>query len=105
MPVMDGFSALERIRQSPIWSEIPIVLPTRRDDDVYQIRGFMGRADDYMTKPCDLAKIARRIPDLFHARARRVLLGVETGERRQIRAQELRAAGLIVRIAHSTEDA
>ncbi|MGD9919678.1 MAG: response regulator [Paenirhodobacter sp.] len=105
MPEMDGFSALERIRQSPIWSEIPIVLLTRRDDDVCQIRGFMGGADDYMTKPFDLAKIAQRIPDLIHARARRVLLGVEEGERRQILAQELRAAGLIVRIAHSTEDA
>lgn len=105
MPEMDGFSALERIRQSPIWSEIPIVLLTRRDDDVCQIRGFMGGADDYMTKPFDLAKIAQRIPDLIHARARRVLLGVEEGERRQVLAQELRAAGLIVRIAHSTEDA
>ncbi|MBA2505170.1 MAG: response regulator transcription factor [Thermoleophilaceae bacterium] len=48
MPEMDGWQALERIRDV---SEVPVLMLTARDEEMEKVRGLQGGADDYVTKP------------------------------------------------------
>jgi len=105
MPEMDGFSALERIKLSPLWRNIPIILLTRRDEDTSQIRGYLVGAEDYLTKPFDLAAVVRRIEDALSNRVQTVLLGCADPEIGGPLSQQLRAAGVRVKLAHSCAEA
>lgn len=58
LPDMDGFQVLTRLRQ---WSAIPIIILTVRDAIDEKIQLLEHGADDYITKPFDLAELAVRI--------------------------------------------
>lgn len=58
MPVLDGFSALERIRQ---FSDVPIIMLTGRGEEENRIRGFQLGADDYVLKPFSIAELLARV--------------------------------------------
>lgn len=105
MPEMDGFSALERIKLSPLWRDIPIILLTRRDEDASQIRGYLVGAEDYLTKPFDLTAVIRRVSDALANRVQTVLLGCSDLERGVRLSQRLRAEGVRVKLVHSSSDA
>ena len=51
MPVMDGFSALEVIREDPASARTPVVFLTGRSDRASLRRGMELGADDFITKP------------------------------------------------------
>jgi two-component system, OmpR family, alkaline phosphatase synthesis response regulator PhoP len=51
MPVMDGVEALQRLRDSPRTSRIPVILLTAKAQDEDVIAGYQTGADYYMTKP------------------------------------------------------
>lgn len=48
MPVMDGLTVLEKIRQV---STLPIILLTAKSEEDDKLEGYEYGADDYMTKP------------------------------------------------------
>lgn len=48
MPIMDGLTVLERIREV---STVPIVLLTAKGQEEDKLQGYEIGADDYMTKP------------------------------------------------------
>jgi DNA-binding response OmpR family regulator len=48
MPRSNGFEVLQAIRRV---SDVPIIILTARDDEIDQVRGLEGGADDYITKP------------------------------------------------------
>src|SRR5918998_526247 len=50
MPGIDGFGALERIRDL---TDVPVMMLTSSDDKDVKLRAFEGGADDYVTKPFD----------------------------------------------------
>src|SRR5436853_7572582 len=54
MPELDGFGALERIRDL---SDVPVLMLTAHDTEMDKVRGLPRRADDYSTKPCSLAAL------------------------------------------------
>ncbi len=62
MPVIDGFSVLEQLRQDPITQSIVVIIMTaafgRRRD---RLRGFALGADDYIIKPLDRRELTARI--------------------------------------------
>ncbi len=58
MPDMDGFEALERIRQM---SDVPVIMLTVKDEEEDKIRGLDLGADDYVTKPFSPRELASRI--------------------------------------------
>ncbi|NPA91997.1 MAG: response regulator transcription factor [Chloroflexi bacterium] len=58
MPGMDGFEALQRIRE---FSDVPVIMLTVRDDEEDRIRGLDLGADDYVTKPFSPRELASRI--------------------------------------------
>jgi two-component system KDP operon response regulator KdpE len=58
MPVMDGFDAMQAIRQS---SNVPIILLTARSGAQDKIRGLDLGADDYVTKPFNPDELSARV--------------------------------------------
>lgn len=58
MPVMDGYDAMQRIRQS---SNVPVVILTARSTAPERIRGLDMGADDYVTKPFNPDELSARI--------------------------------------------
>ncbi len=64
MPVMDGFTVLEKIRANEVFSNIPVIVMTsEKPAEVQSIR--LG-ADDFITKPYDM-------PEVILARCDRII--------------------------------
>lgn len=58
MPVMDGISAMVKIREK---SNIPVILLTAKSEDSDKILGLNIGADDYVTKPFNPAEVIARV--------------------------------------------
>jgi DNA-binding response OmpR family regulator len=57
MPGIDGFGALERIRDL---TDVPVMMLTSSDQKDVKLRAFEGGADDYVTKPFDTEEVVAR---------------------------------------------
>lgn len=62
MPVMDGWTTCEKIRE---FSDVPIIMLTARSETVDVIKGLKFGADDYVTKPFQEAELLARIEALL----------------------------------------
>jgi DNA-binding response OmpR family regulator len=51
MPKLDGFSVCQRIRATPEWQDVRVIMLTARGRDVEREKGLALGADDYITKP------------------------------------------------------
>ncbi len=58
MPVMDGMTAMARIRET---SNVPIILLTAKSEDADKILGLNVGADDYITKPFNPLEVTARV--------------------------------------------
>src|SRR5215208_6969717 len=58
MPGIDGFAALERIRDL---TDVPVMMLTGRGDKDVKLRAFAEGADDYVTKPFDMEEVVARM--------------------------------------------
>jgi len=58
MPVLDGFGALERIRE---FSNIPVIIVTARGSENDRVRGLDLGADDYIVKPFSATELLARV--------------------------------------------
>jgi two-component system KDP operon response regulator KdpE len=58
MPEMDGYEALERIRQV---SSVPVIMLTVKAEEEDKVRGLELGADDYVTKPFSPRELASRV--------------------------------------------
>lgn len=58
MPMMDGISAMVRIREK---SNVPVILLTAKSEDNDKILGLNIGADDYITKPFNPIEVAARV--------------------------------------------
>jgi DNA-binding response OmpR family regulator len=59
MPVMDGFTLVEKIRK--INMHVPIIFLTAKGFQEDKIQGFRAGADDYLVKPFSMEELALRI--------------------------------------------
>jgi DNA-binding response OmpR family regulator len=57
MPGMDGFEALQRIREL---TNVPVMMLTGQESQESKLRAFQGGADDYVTKPFDTEEVVAR---------------------------------------------
>jgi len=62
LPIVDGWSVLERIRRV---STTPVLLLTARGLEADKVRGLVGGADDYLTKPYSNDELVARMGALF----------------------------------------
>ncbi|HHO47266.1 MAG TPA: response regulator [Desulfobacteraceae bacterium] len=51
MPKPDGYEICQRIRSTPAWKDIPVIMLTAKGRDVEKQKGLAMGADDYITKP------------------------------------------------------
>ncbi|MCF0136114.1 MAG: response regulator transcription factor [Lachnospiraceae bacterium] len=58
MPVMDGITAMSKIRET---SNVPIILLTAKSQDSDKILGLNVGADDYITKPFNPLEVTARV--------------------------------------------
>lgn len=58
MPVMDGISAMVKIRET---SNVPVILLTAKSEDTDKILGLNTGADDYITKPFNPVEVTARV--------------------------------------------
>lgn len=58
MPVMDGITAMSKIRE---FSNVPIILLTAKSEDTDKILGLTVGADDYITKPFNPMEVTARV--------------------------------------------
>ena len=65
MPGIDGFGALERIRDL---TDVPVMMLTSSGDKDVKLRAFEGGADDYVTKPFDMEEVVARTRALVRRR-------------------------------------
>ena len=63
LPRMDGPEVLRRLRQDA-QSTVPVIMLTARNELPDKIAGFRAGADDYLTKPFELAELEVRIEAL-----------------------------------------
>ncbi len=68
LPGLDGFSVVEELRQRSVHT--PVLILTARDEVDSRVRGLELGADDYLSKPFDLAELMARV----HALVRRAEL-------------------------------
>jgi DNA-binding response OmpR family regulator len=59
LPLIDGLQVLTTLRRDG--SEIPVLLLTARDGLQDRVAGLDAGADDYLTKPFELAELAARV--------------------------------------------
>jgi DNA-binding response OmpR family regulator len=66
LPYRDGFELLARLRASPAWQQVPVIILTSRTREHDAVRALGLGADDYLTKPFSppelVARIHRRLP-------------------------------------------
>ena len=58
MPVLDGISAMAKIRET---NNVPIILLTAKSEDTDKILGLNIGADDYITKPFNPLEVTARV--------------------------------------------
>ena len=58
MPVLDGVSAMTKLRES---SNVPVILLTAKSEDADKLMGLTCGADDYVTKPFSPMELLARV--------------------------------------------
>ena len=85
MPVMDGISAMVKIRER---SNVPVILLTAKGEDTDKILGLTIGADDYITKPFNPLEVTARVKTVL----RRCRRGAETNDEMDIRGLTINRA-------------
>ena len=94
MPMLDGISAMARIRER---SNIPIILLTAKSEDADIILGLNVGADDYITKPFNPLEVTARVRSQLR-RYLRLGGGISQPENYCIGGIELNDAAKAVRV-------
>lgn len=61
LPGEDGISILRKLRSSPVFSEIPVIMATAKGSEFDKVIGLDTGADDYLVKPFGMMEMVARI--------------------------------------------
>lgn len=70
MPVMNGIELTKWIKQSDEYSQLPVIMLTAKTQDDDRNEGYKAGADEYITKPFNLAELLIRIENIIANRER-----------------------------------
>ena len=68
MPVMDGYEFLARIKKSPGWSSIPVIVATQSDGEADEVNALAHGATDFIAKPYKPQIILHRAASMISLR-------------------------------------
>jgi two-component system OmpR family response regulator len=77
LPKMDGFSVLRELRRS---KTTPVLILTARDAIPDRVKGLDSGADDYLTKPFELAELLARVRALIRRAAGDAVSVIQVGD-------------------------
>jgi len=66
MPVMDGFSFLEKLKSDDRWRHLPVIMLTAKARTHTKIKALRIGVDDYLLKPFQEDELKARIENLLH---------------------------------------
>jgi diguanylate cyclase (GGDEF)-like protein len=65
MPGMDGWTVCRHIKNDIATANIPVIMLTARSEQEDRIRGLVGGANDYLTKPYELEELLARVRNIL----------------------------------------
>jgi len=65
MPKPDGYEVCQKIRSTPEWKEIPVIMLTAKGRDVEKQKGMAMGADDYITKPFSTQELVVKVRSIL----------------------------------------
>lgn len=65
LPHVDGFEILRRVRETPDWDEVPVLVLSAKAAEGDIVNAFKAGADDYVVKPFQLEEIVARLRRLL----------------------------------------
>lgn len=68
MPRMNGIELCKRIKNTPKWNHLPVILLTAKTLPEQITEGYKAGADEYIVKPYDIAQLRSRINNLLENR-------------------------------------
>jgi CheY-like chemotaxis protein len=71
MPRPDGYEVCQKIRSTPEWKDIPVIMLTAKGRDVEKQKGFAMGADDYITKPFSTQELVVKVREMIEERSNR----------------------------------
>jgi DNA-binding response OmpR family regulator len=74
MPDMNGLELTQRLRADPLTADIPILMLSALAESRDVLAGYSNGADEYATKPIELAVLLAKVSSLL-SRRRRVAAG------------------------------
>lgn len=61
MPKLDGFEMCRRLRENPLWQEIPVLVQSSLNRPQDRARAFAAGATDYIAKPINVVELVSRV--------------------------------------------
>ena len=68
MPKVDGYEVCRRLKASEKTKYIPVIMLTAKGEVEDKVLGLDVGAEDYISKPCNLAELSARVRSLLHMR-------------------------------------
>jgi len=65
LPDEDGLNFLARLRRTPGFDRLPVLMLTARAAERDRVEGLLAGADDYLTKPFSMSELAARLVALL----------------------------------------
>jgi putative two-component system response regulator len=65
MPNVDGFETVSLLKADPRTRPIPVIMVTALDDRESKLRGLGAGAEDFLSKPVDIAEVTVRVRNLL----------------------------------------
>ncbi len=95
MPIMDGYSLLEKIRTNAKTSTIPVIIITSLTEQDDRIKSLQLGADDYLTKPFHHLELQARVKNV---------LSLHKLEREKTRSEQLETFLMVLASAIESKD-
>lgn len=76
LPQVSGLEICRRIRRTPEWRGLPVIMLTAKGEEADRVRGLEGGADDYVVKPFGVTELLARLKAVM--RRARPSVGAET---------------------------
>ncbi|HEX8465000.1 MAG TPA: response regulator [Abditibacterium sp.] len=69
MPEMDGFEALQKLKNDPATARIPVIMLTAKAQDADVFQGWQSGADLYLTKPFNPQELLTFVKRILEAQS------------------------------------